>query len=357
MRTRIALSLWQGMTVDRWRQALTVCKDEQALLQLSAKQWRQLGLPAGLLAGRVSLRDRRVDQVMEWLQAPQHQLITWQDPAYPPLLQELSSPPLMLYARGQVQLLKHRQVAIVGSRRATPRALEFAHQLAADLAAVGVVVTSGLALGVDTAAHRGALAGGGQTVAVMANGLGQVYPLVNQRLAKQIEQQGVLLSEQPPWMEPRAQLFPQRNRIVSGLCQAVVVVQAQRRSGSLITARLALEQNREVMAVPGDAGCVQAQGCHDLLKEGAALVENADDVLQCLGWQQSESPATNGKSRTTEALSLQEQQLLSCIDSSGTALDRIYQRYSGDGADVVLGLSQLELKGLICRSAHGYSRY
>lgn len=353
MRIWIALSLWQGMTVTQLQRVLAVCQCEEQLFHIPEKEWLQLGLPARLLATRVLPRDRRVDRVMDWLQAPDHHLITWQDEAYPSLLRELNSPPLLLYASGAVHLLQRKQVAIVGSRRATPRALRWAHQLAADLAAEGVVITSGLALGIDTVAHQGALAGGGQTVAVMANGLGQVYPLSNQKLAQQIQQQGVLVSEQPPWMEPRAALFPQRNRIVSGLCQGVVVVQARRKSGSLITARLALEQNREVMAVPGDAGCPQSGGCHDLLKDGAALVECAEDVMQCLGWQRLQRQAKQ-RSPPPLPLSAEQQQLLSCIDSAGTALDIIYERYEGRHEDVLLGLSQLELLGAISRCVEGY---
>jgi DNA processing protein len=264
-----------------------------------------------------------------------------------------------LYAKGNYSVLEKPQLAMVGSRKATPRALEMAYGLAKDLAAKGIVITSGLALGIDTAAHQGALSASGETVAVMANGLARVYPPSNQRLAADIAKKGVLISEQPPWMEPKATLFPRRNRIVSGLSQGVLVVQANKKSGSLITARLALEQNREVMAMPGESGSEEASGCHWLLKQGAALVENADDVYAAMGWdlpERIETTSYGRKNPPDNPFNEVENTLLACIDSTDTSLEMIYKRYSGDHCKVLSLLSQLELEGLVQRTIFGYCR-
>lgn len=354
MRTWIALSLWRGMTYLRLKKMLQVCKHEEQLFLLSENEWRKLGLFPELFNSRVSLKDVRVSAAMGWLEEPGNWLLPITSEHYPSLLREISSAPLILYGCGQVDLLTKRQLAIVGSRRATPRAFELAHELAYELASAGVVVTSGLALGIDTAAHRGILEGGGKTIAVMANGLGSVYPFSNADLAQAIKVKGVLLSEQAPWVGPSAKLFPRRNRIVSGLSQGVLVVQAGKKSGSLITARLALEQNREVMAVPGDVGCAQAGGCHWLLKQGAALVETVEDVYQCMGWE--EKVVSDGKTPKKQVLTLNEGEraLLNCIDSSGTTLEKIVERYSGKDEDVLPGLSSLELAGVIHRLVQGY---
>lgn len=198
---------------------------------------------------------------------------------YPPLLAVISDPPEILWVRGRLEPLTGPAVAIVGSRAASPYAREAAHALAFDLARRGVVIVSGMARGVDGAAHRGALDAGGQTVAVLGCGIDRVYPGEHRRLRDAIVQHGAVVSELHPEAPPLPHHFPLRNRIISGLSRAVVVVEAGEKSGSLITARCALEQGREVMAVPGSTLTGRNRGSHALLKDGARLVEGADDVL------------------------------------------------------------------------------
>lgn len=204
--------------------------------------------------------------------------IPWGDAQYPPLLTRIADPPPLLWTRGAAPLLSLPTVAIVGSRAASPYGLEAAHRLAADLAAGGVVVVSGLARGVDSASHRGALTRG-STAAILGSGVDVIYPAEHATLADEIARRGVLVSELPPGTPPRPHHFPRRNRLISGLSLAVVVVEASTRSGSLQTARLALEQGREVMAVPGTIFNERNRGSHGLLRDGAALVEQVSDIL------------------------------------------------------------------------------
>jgi DNA processing protein len=208
-------------------------------------------------------------------------LIAWGEVAYPAMLAAVADAPPILFARGNADLLSQRAVAIVGARNASANGVRFARQLAAELGSAGLVVVSGLARGIDTAAHQGALATG--TVAVMAGGVDIVYPPENDGIYAEIVERGVVISEMPPGLEPQARHFPRRNRIVSGMAAGVVVVEASPKSGSLITARLAGEQGREVFAVPGSPLDPRARGTNDLIRQGATLTEGAADVLASLG--------------------------------------------------------------------------
>lgn len=224
----------------------------------------------------------RVAADLEWAAAPDNHLLWYGDSAYPALLRQTAGYPLMLYASGDISLLQQPQIAIVGSRHCTPGGARNARDFAAELAAAGLVVTSGLALGVDCEAHEGALSRG-KTIAVAATGLDLVYPRRNRLLAERIRQRGLLVSEFPLGTAPRAALFPQRNRIISGLSVATLVVEAAQRSGSLITARLAAEQGRDVFAIPGSIHNPQSRGCHQLLRDGAHLAETPQDITRELG--------------------------------------------------------------------------
>ena len=210
--------------------------------------------------------------------------IAWFDPRYPALLNCIVDPPPVLWTRGQADVLNQPAVAIVGSRAATPYALDVAARLAAELAERRIAVVSGLARGVDSSAHRGCLAAGGATIAVLGSGLDRVYPAEHAPLAGAIAGTGVVVSELGPACPPLPEHFPQRNRIISGLSLAVVVVEASENSGSLITARCALDQGRDVMAVPGSVLTGRNRGSHSLLKDGAKIVETADDILEDLGF-------------------------------------------------------------------------
>ena len=226
---------------------------------------------------------------LEWLAGPARSLLTVDDPHYPVQLAAVPGMPAALFVQGDPSVLARPQVAIVGSRAATAAGCETAFGFAARLAAHGFAITSGLATGIDAAAHRGALAAGGVTIAVCGTGLDRVYPTGHDRLAEEIAAAGALVSEFPTGTPPAPHNFPRRNRLMSGLARGVLVVEAAARSGSLITARLAGEQGREVMAVPGSIHNPLARGCHRLIKDGAALVETVDDVLSALGVSRLES--------------------------------------------------------------------
>lgn len=237
---------------------------------------------AAIICGKHAITDE-IKREFDDIQAASVQVITLTDAAYPYLLQEIHDPPPFLYVKGSLDRLLF-PLAVVGSRRASTYGLTATRKLCADLCAKGLAIVSGLALGIDSAAHHGALEGGGATFAVLGNGLKSVYPRENLKLSRQIiDNGGALLSEQPMRMGPEAFNFPKRNRIISGLCMGTVVTEAASKSGSLITARLALEQNREVFAVPGSIQSSQSSGCHYLLKSGAKLVESDGDIIEELG--------------------------------------------------------------------------
>jgi DNA processing protein len=225
-----------------------------------------------------------IDADLTWLAIAGHDCVTWSDPDYPALLREIADPPPLLFVSGDRTVLQRKQVAIVGSRNPSPLGVRTARQFAAALSRVGLVVTSGLALGIDAASHLGALDADGPTVAVFGCGLDRVYPRRHEGLAQVILQRGgALVSEFTIGTPPRPDHFPRRNRIISGLSLGVLVVEAALRSGSLITARQALEQGREVFAIPGSIHDPLARGCNALIREGAKLVESVNDVLEELG--------------------------------------------------------------------------
>ncbi len=225
-----------------------------------------------------------VEQDLAWLEQPDNHLITLQDPEYPTLLRETADPPAALFVHGDPMLLASPQIAIVGSRNPTTSGKSTAKEFARYLAGAGITITSGLAIGIDGASHQGALEAHGATIAVTGTGLDRVYPASHHTLAKQIAQQGgALITEFPPGTPARAGHFPRRNRIISGLSLGVLVVEAALRSGSLITARQATEQGREVFAIPGSIHNPLARGCHAIIRQGAKLVETAQDIIEELG--------------------------------------------------------------------------
>ncbi|MDH5409096.1 MAG: DNA-processing protein DprA, partial [Gammaproteobacteria bacterium] len=297
-----------------------------------------------------------VDRDLAWMEsAANHHIICFDEPAYPALLREIADPPPVLYVQGNADALQQLQLAIVGSRNATASGLETAHAFARHLAAQGIVITSGMALGIDGASHSGALAGGGETIAVMGTGLDHVYPSRHRDLAKRIAEKGALISEFPIGTPPLAGNFPRRNRIISGLSQGVLVIEAAIRSGSLITARQALEQGRDVFAIPGSIHNPLAKGCNSLLREGAKLVETAADILEELGVEGSLAQPLTVLGQHTEELSVDPEygKLLECIGFEPTAIDAMVSR-SGLTADAVCSmLLVLELHGLVENTAGG----
>jgi len=271
---------------------------------------------------------------------------------YPRLLKEIPDPPLVLFTRGELRTEDELAVAIVGTRHASTYGLKMAETLAAGLARTGVTIVSGLARGIDAAAHRGALAAGGRTIAVLGSGVQRIYPPEHTSLAEEIIASGAIMSEAPPHAPPHGGMFPQRNRIISGISLGVVIVEAGETSGALITARHAAEQNREVFAVPGRADSPNARGCNRLLRDGAKWVESAQDILDELGplVQPVERPDGTVIHRPVELkLSPLEQQVLQTVRTDPTPIDEVIAVTGLTASQVLATLSVLEMRRVIRR--------
>jgi len=273
---------------------------------------------------------------------------------WPAGLAAIPDPPLVLFAAGHTGVLAQPVVAVVGARQATRSGLALAHEIGRELAGHGILVCSGLARGIDAAAHRGALEAG-CTLAVLGGGLRRIYPAEHRGLARSVRAQGLLVSEYAPDVEPRPHHFPERNRLISGFSAAVVVVEASEKSGSLITARLALEQGRDVMAVPGSVRSSVSRGCHRLLRDGAALVENARDILDALRLPGIvRSPLMPGTE--TVASAPPPDALLAELDAEPQPLDLLAHRTGISAHDLSIRLARLELLGHVAQGADGYVR-
>ncbi len=345
LEARLRLHLLPELGPRRFRKLLGAFASASAALSAPASAWRALGLPAMCAEPRRSAEIReRAAAALAWLEQPGQHLLMWDDARYPALLAELADAPPLLFVAGDPGILERPQLAMVGSRRASKPGLDTAHAFARSLAGGGFVITSGLALGIDGAAHQGALDVGGATVAVLGTGLQCLYPARHQRLAAQIaEQGGALVSELPLDCPPQASNFPRRNRIISGLSLGVLVVEASPSSGSLITARLAAEQGREVYAIPGSIHHPGARGCHQLIRDGATLVESIEHILEALrGWQApGPSPAPEGAAHPLlELLHAAPQSSEALVQASGWAL-----------SEVLAALTELELDGRVCSEA------
>ncbi len=299
-----------------------------------------------------------VDADLTWLAtSPRNHVITLHDVRYPTLLKEIADPPLVLFVHGDPTVLNRPQIAMVGSRNPTPQGLENAHAFAQSFAHTGLTITSGLALGIDAACHEGALAGNGYTIAAMGTGLDRVYPKRHHTLAHNVAKQGALISEFPPGTPPLKENFPRRNRIISGLSLGTLVVEASVNSGSLITARSAADQGREVFAIPGSIHNPLARGCHSLIRQGAKLVESANDVLEELHTTFPLLPDdTTAESAAMVTLSAEQQTVLEQLGFEPTPMDRIVER-TALTTDVVSSiLLILELQGQVMSSGAQYYR-
>ncbi|WP_299007142.1 DNA-processing protein DprA [uncultured Shewanella sp.] len=299
-----------------------------------------------------------VEQALNWEDSdPLHHIIYPKHAMYPPLLNELSDPPSLLFIKGDIENLLIPSIAIVGSRSATQSGLTIAHQLASELSTMGLNVISGMAIGIDGAAHQGALDVNGRSFAVLGTGVDIIYPKRHERLYHAIYQQGCIISEFWPQVQPYSGNFPKRNRIISGLSLGTLVVEAARKSGSLITARLAMEQGREVFAVPGNILTGQSQGCHDLLRNGAKLVDNAQDIVEELAplchfhLEQVKSRHHIG---LDNAFDLPFASLLASVGYETTPIDVVVE-HSGKTIELVLEqLLELELQGWVTAVPGGY---
>ena len=285
-----------------------------------------------------------------WLDDPSNHLVVFTDPAYPPLLHEVPGPPSLLFVRGDAALLSAPQLAVVGSRNPSHGGCDNARAFSGQLTRAGLVVTSGLALGIDACAHEAALDAGGQTIAVAATGLDRVYPSANRELAHRIATQGALVSEFALGTPPRREHFPRRNRLISGLSLGVLVVEAALRSGSLITARLAAEQGREVFAIPGSIHSPLARGCHALIRQGAKLVETAQDIIEELGALAgflAAAPRAAAGPVLGVTLDPAQQEFLELIGHDPVELDTLIVRSGLTPGRVSSMLLLMELRGLI----------
>jgi DNA processing protein len=276
---------------------------------------------------------------------------------YPALLSQIFDPPTFLYCQGSVEPRDELSLAIVGSRRCTPYGSRIAEQLAKTLALAGVTIVSGLARGIDAAAHRGALKAGGRTLAVLATGLASIYPPEHVQLSRQVAENGGLITEMPLDQKPLAGLFPQRNRIISGLSAGVLIVEASRKSGARHTARHAMEQGREVMVVPGPIDSLASEGCHDLIRDGATLVRNADDILTSIG--PLVQPVTVGPKEEVHSprellLNEVEKEVLNLVTMESQHIDQLLRKSALDASRVLSTLTVLEMKRFIRRLPGGF---
>ncbi len=316
-----------------------------AALEKSRHQWAQ---QAGLTSVRISdpppVSDQRFIQAWKKLLSCQARIISLWDEEYPALLRTIHDPPALLYVRGQ--LPEQRCFAIVGSRQATTEGTRFAREIASSLARHNICVISGLARGIDTAAHRGAIEGGGSTVAVLGSGIDRIYPSENKKIFHQICQQGAIISEYSPGTAPHAGHFPARNRIISGLSEGVLIVEAAHKSGSLITADFALEQGRDVYAAPGSAYNPHCQGSLHLLKQGAILTTDTSDILDNLNIDELSMQQLPATKYDVTRLSEKQKILYDILLPTPLHLDQLAQQSGLTPMDVSAIVLHLELEGL-----------
>ena len=350
LEARLRLHALPELGPRRFQRLLQAFETASAALSAPASAWRALGLPAVCAEARRSALVRQSAQdALTWLQQPEQHLLCWDHPGYPALLAELDDAPPLLFLAGDPGLLERPQLAIVGSRNASRPGLECAGRFARELAGGGFVVTSGLALGIDGAAHEGALQAGGGTIGVLGSGLLRLYPARHRRLAERMRAEGgALVSEQPLDAPPLPANFPRRNRIISGLSLGVLVIEASPSSGSLITARLAADQGREVFAVPGSIHHPGARGCHQLIRDGASLVESVDDILQQLrGWQRLAPVAPSG----AQSAEQKQHPLLALLWAAPHSSEALAVASGWPMARVLAELTELEIDGRVACQA------
>ncbi|MCG2839242.1 DNA-processing protein DprA [Photobacterium sp. WH77] len=353
----LALAAVPGLGGQRIQQLL-----DQATVTEIRKMPESHLMAMGLKGSQISLLrqpdSKRLQEALRWCEQDNQQLLVLSDPAYPRLLKEISSPPPVLFIRGEPHWLCEPQLAIVGSRHASLDGREAAREFAAAMVAADYVVTSGLALGVDGHAHDSALKNGGATVAVLGSGLGRIYPAAHRELAGLIAEQGALVSEFWPSEPPRPQHFPRRNRIISGLSVGVLVVEAALKSGSLITARYALEQDRDVFALPGSIYAPGSKGCNALIKSGAKLVESPVDIFEEVGalTHCAKSSQMSVSLPHPENEQLPFNAVLANVGNEATPVDVVAERCDQPVHEVMTQLLELELQGVITSVPGGYIR-
>lgn len=331
------------------------------VFEASPSVWREVGVKDELFDYLKNPDWEAVEKDLAWLaQGADNHLLTLEHPSYPPRLREIHDPPPILFVRGNYQLLTSVQVALVGTRESSLSGENIAAELARGLVEAGFTITSGMAMGIDAASHRAALAEAGHTIAVLGTGVDRVYPRQHHELAHEISEKGALVSEFLLGTTPNASNFPRRNRVISGLSLGTVVVEASLSSGALITAQQAVEQGREVFAIPGSIYNPGSKGCHKLIKEGAKLVETADDIIEELITYISPLSRSPKITSTTLPLPLEKTeldadytQLLACLGTQPTSIDRLVEQ-SGLTAGIISSmLLILEMNGLVASHSGG----
>ncbi len=313
------------------------------------------GLRQKSIASIQTIDFEQFDPLFEWLEKPNRHIITIDSPYYPPLLKQTATPPIFLFAIGNIERLLDPQIAVIGSRSPTHQGISNTQNFCQALVSQGFTITSGLALGIDGEAHRAALNHGGYTVAVTGTGLDRVYPAIHHKLAHQIAENGLIISECFPDEKVHAGCFPRRNRIIAGLSLGTLVIEAAEKSGSLITARIAMEEAREVFAIPGAIHNQMAKGCHHLIKQGAKLTETIDDIINeipSLAHAQHQATQTD----TRPQLNTETTTFLNFIDYETTSLDTITLRSQLSIESATNKLLLLELDGWVKNTAGGYCR-
>lgn len=354
----LVLNRVAGVGPVRFKALLDCFGSVSQVLGASAPELARCGIPQSVATALARAEVDPARRDLAWLdQGADRHLLTLACDAYPSLLKEIPDPPPLLFVIGEPSLLDSPQIALVGSRNPSPTGRHHASRFACALGQAGLTITSGLALGIDTAAHQGALEGGGPTVAVLGSGLDQLYPRRNRELAQKVVRQGALVSEFPPGTQPLAENFPRRNRIISGLSRGTLVVEAAPKSGSLITARLAAEQGREVFALPGSIHNPTSRGCHALIRQGAKLVECVDDILEEFQWPHSRGlglqPDPESVSLPVTGLEDKSMKLLDKMGFDAVSIDALVERSQLTSEEVSSILLSLELRGLVSSAAGG----
>lgn len=358
--TYLALNKIDGFGVKHFMHFEKNYPDITQILTLSDAELIALGWQEKHIHQWRNLSWKSIETELTWAEKPDCHILNWHDPAYPRLLKEIHRPPVILYVRGQCDALNRTSMGIVGTRHPTPYGRENAKTFSQQLAEIGFCISSGLAIGIDGVAHQSALPYPTGTTAVVATGLDQIYPIRHQKLAHAILENGAIVSEFPFKTPPRAENFPRRNRIISGLSRGVLVIEAALKSGSLITARYAMEQGREVFAIPGSIQNTQTHGCHELIRQGAVLVNNIDNILEELNIGFSKEITKNtleiAPKNTTlsKASNNKNYPLLEYLDSSTpTSIDKLIEQSGLLPAIVIEQLLTLELLELIQKAPSG----
>lgn len=356
----ITLSALYGVGITRIKKLLAQFGTIESICHASVLALKSNGLNEQQINQLKTPSKNAIKSSLSWLEKDNHYLIPFTDARYPTLLLETPHPPAVLYIVGNIDVLSHPQIAMVGSRKPTYTGLELANEFSQQLSHAGFCITSGLALGIDTACHQGALDAKGKTIAVLGSGLQHLYPKKNIGLAARIAEHGCVISELPLNTTPVAANFPRRNRIISGLSLGTVVVEAALRSGSLITAHFAAEQGREVFAIPSSIRNPLSMGCLSLIQEGAKCVTGIDDILNeikaVLPHYYFSKPQHNNPSFQNQTLDCTERQVLACIEYDITTIDQICDRSKLAAQKVTAALLQLELSGIVKAQMGGYSK-